>query len=157
MITPLIILAILITPLLLEWLLSHRQKRALQIDKAMYFGLSMAFIFFSVGHFVKTAGMVDMLPTWVHQKELLVYVTGILELMIALGLMIKRYQAQSAGIAIIVLVLFFPVNIYAAWHQVGLGGHQWGPVYLLIRTPLQMVLIGWCYQSIQYRKRGGNN
>jgi len=28
---------------------------------------------------------------------------------------------------------------------VGMGGHLWGPVYLLIRVPLQLLLIGWSY------------
>jgi uncharacterized membrane protein len=43
------------------------------------------------------------------------------------------------------LVLFFPANIYAAFTRVDMGGHAWGPVYLLIRAPLQLVLIGWAY------------
>ena len=41
--------------------------------------------------------------------------------------------------------MFFPANIYAAFNSIGLGGHQWGPIYLLIRAPLQIILIAWAY------------
>ena len=43
------------------------------------------------------------------------------------------------------LIAFLPVNIYAAVNRVGMGGHEWGPIYLLIRVPLQFILIGWIW------------
>ena len=73
------------------------------------------------------------------------YITGLVELLIAVMLFIPRFQVLGAKIAIAVLVVFFPANIYAAFHSIGLGGHQWGPVYLLIRTPLQLLVIAWAY------------
>lgn len=152
MITPLIILTILTTPLIMEWSLANRQQRPLRLQSALYLGLAMAFFFFCIGHFIKTAGMIDMLPAWMPHKALLVYLTGVLELIVAIGLLIKRIRVLSAYAAITILVMFFPVNIYAAWYHVGLGGHQWGPVYLLIRAPLQAILIGWCYQAIKNEK-----
>lgn len=36
-------------------------------------------------------------------------------------------------------------NIYAAVNHVPMGDHAWGPVYLLIRVPLQLILIFWTY------------
>jgi hypothetical protein len=26
-----------------------------------------------------------------------------------------------------------------------MGGHEWGPVYLLIRAPLQAIILAWIY------------
>lgn len=75
----------------------------------------------------------------------LVYVTGVLELAIGVALFVPRYQAIAAKLAIVVFVVFFPANIYAALNSIGLGGHQWGPLYLLIRGPLQIILIAWAY------------
>ena len=43
------------------------------------------------------------------------------------------------------LVLFFPANIFAAINQVPMGGHTWGPVYLFIRAPLQIIILFWVY------------
>lgn len=39
----------------------------------------------------------------------------------------------------IFLLLVLPSNIYAAWQRVDFGGHAAGPVYLLVRIPLQLL------------------
>jgi uncharacterized membrane protein len=48
-------------------------------------------------------------------------------------------------VAAVVLVLFFPANVYAALNHVPMGGHAWGPVYLLLRAPLQVIILLWVY------------
>jgi len=48
-------------------------------------------------------------------------------------------------VAVSVLVLFFPANIYAAINHIPMGGHARGPVYLLIRAPLQVIILSWVY------------
>jgi len=89
--------------------------------------------------------MVEMLPPWVPFRLALVYLTGLLELLIGIGLFLPRYQVFAGKVAIVVFVVFFPANVYAALNGIGLGGHQWGPIYLLIRGPLQIILIAWAY------------
>lgn len=32
-----------------------------------------------------------------------------------------------------------------AFAQVPMGGHAWGPVYLLIRAPLQAAIVAWVW------------
>jgi len=29
-----------------------------------------------------------------------------------------------------------------------MGGHAWGPAYLLIRAPLQLLILGWVYYFV---------
>jgi len=43
------------------------------------------------------------------------------------------------------MLAVLPANIYAALKQVGMGGHVQGPRYLLVRIPLQVVLMAWAY------------
>lgn len=145
MISPIIILSLLIGPLLVAFIASRFTGRNVKTRKLACWGLGLAFIYFSMGHFVQTNGMVEMLPQWVPMRLPLVYVTGVLEVAIAIALFIPAYQSIASQLAIAVFVAFFPANIYAALNGVGLGGHQWGPVYLLIRGPLQIVLIAWAY------------
>ena len=145
MITPTIIVLLLLTPVIVTYLLGRFMDYSFSLQKSACWGLGLAFVFFAMGHAVKTAGIVDMLPPWVPMRVALVYLTGLVELLIAVMLFIPRFQVLGAKIAIAVLVVFFPANIYAAFHSIGLGGHQWGPVYLLIRTPLQLLLITWAY------------
>lgn len=145
MITPIVTLFMLSSPLITVYLYSILMGKPFLLGRVACWGLGMAFLFFCIGHFVKTAGMVEMLPVWVPLRVELVYLTGVLELVISIALFLPRYQVNAAKIAIVVLVLFFPVNIYSAINSIGLGGHQWGPVYLLIRLPLQIALISWAY------------
>jgi uncharacterized membrane protein len=145
MITPIIILLLLVSPLGLAFVYSRSRNEPLNVKKYACWGLGVAFIFFFIGHLVQTEGMVEMLPPWVPLRLALVHLTGFIELFIGIALFISRYQTFAAKLAIVVFVVFFPVNIYAALNSIGLGGHQWGPVYLLIRGPLQIILVAWAY------------
>lgn len=51
-------------------------------------GLSLFFIFTSVGHFVSTEGMAAMLPPSVPYRVEIVYLTGVLEMLGAIGVWI---------------------------------------------------------------------
>jgi uncharacterized membrane protein len=56
--------------------------------------------------------------------------------------------AAAVGLGLVFLLTasgHFPANIYAALNQVPMGGHAWGPVYLLVRAPLQLILVVWAW------------
>ncbi|WP_342074917.1 hypothetical protein [Yoonia sp. SS1-5] len=145
MITPLIVLTILFVPLLIAAAIARRTTADGVIKLGGVLGYAAAFAFFSIGHFVITDEMVSMLPDFIPARRPFVYATGLLEAGLALALLSKRTRPYAGIGCIAVLVLFFPGNIYAAVHGVGPGGHQWGPVYLLVRAPLQALLIFWGY------------
>lgn len=145
MTTPAIILFILLLPTALGALVGKLTGRPHLRDAMAVLALAAAFLFFAVGHFAMTAGMIEMLPPSVPARQTLVLATGVLEILLAAALLIPRLR-RAAGIGCLaVLVGFFPANIYAAWNETGLGGHQWGPEYLLVRAPLQLVLLAWTY------------
>ena len=145
MITPLIVLALVTLPLAMAALLSKLKGTELNKRKYAIWGLGIAFLFFATGHFVKSQGMVEMLPTWIPFKLPIVYATGALELMIGMALFIPKLQNKATLAAICVFIIFFPANIYAALNSTGLGGHQWGPPSPFIRLLLQFILIAWAY------------
>ncbi|MDB2448695.1 hypothetical protein N9W78_00180 [bacterium] len=145
MITPIIVVLILTSPLGLAWLFSRQTGRHLNTGFWATIGLATTFIFFFVGHLVQTAGMVAMLPPWVPQRLALVYATAVLEILIAIGLLFEDSRRPALLAAMAVLVLFYPANIYAAWQQIDYAGYRWGLSYLWIRTPLQLLLLGWAY------------
>lgn len=145
MVTPIIILFILSFPLIIAFVYAKLGKVPVDMNKYACWGLGLTFIFFFIGHIVKTEGMVEMLPPWVPFKVTLIYFTGALELLVGIALFKSKFQTMAAKLGIFIFVIFFPANIYAALNSVGLGGHQWGSVYLLIRAPLQIILIAWAY------------
>jgi len=145
MLTPIIILFLLSVPLLIALLISRLSNSDLNVSQYACWGLGMAFIFFCIGHFVQTEMMVAMLPPWAPLRLTIIYLTGLLVLLIGLALFIPQLQMTAAKLAIVVLVLFFPINIYAALYSVDINGQQWGLAYLLVRAPLQIILVAWAY------------
>jgi uncharacterized membrane protein len=111
--------------------------------------LSVFFAFTGIGHFIKTDELVAMMPSSVPYRVELVYLTGILELLGAIGIWIPRWRRLTGICLIVMLVAFLPVNIYAAIQRVDFGGHELGPVYLLARIPVQLLLIVVTYFAAQ--------
>lgn len=145
MTTPVIMLVLMTAPCLVARILSAVTDRDFDVRGAAAVGLGLLFIFTGIGHFVRTEPMVQMLPPWVPERMLLVYLTGMLEFAIAIGFFVAKTRRFTGWIAAAVLVLFFPANIYAAIGHAPMGGHAWGPVYLLVRAPVQVMILFWVY------------
>jgi uncharacterized membrane protein len=108
-------------------------------------GMATVFAFTALGHFVKRDEMAAMIPPSMPSRPTLVIASGVFEALLAILLMVPSYS-RTAGIAVCVfLVLVTPVNVYAALKRVDFGGHAAGPGYLLVRLPLQAVLVIWTY------------
>ena len=108
-------------------------------------GIALVFAFTGLGHFIKTSAMSQMLPAWVPMRIPLIYATGVFELAAAVAILIPAVSRPTGALLCVFLILILPSNIYAAWQRVDFGGHAMGPEYLLIRIPLQLLLIGWVY------------
>ena len=145
MTTPIIILGLLSGPLLFGAMLQRLTNRDMSSADLGCVGIMLVFCFTGVGHFVKTEPMSEMLPPWMPSRISLVYVTGLIEIAAAVTVLVPRRRPMVGWFLIVLLFCFLPVNIYAAVKEIGLGGHQWGPMYLLIRIPLQAILIGWIW------------
>jgi uncharacterized membrane protein len=107
--------------------------------------LAGMFLFTGVSHFLLDDGMVQMLPEFVPFRYFIIYVTGIIELFFAVGLLLPQYYRLTGILVIAFLICVFPSNVYAALNSVDFGGNAYGPIYLLFRVPLQVFLIGWAW------------
>lgn len=134
MTTPIVMLLLLATP----WLLSRTRA-------AGSIGLGLVFLFTGAGHFLETAAMAQMLPPWVPARVPLVHVTGVLELGLGAAFFVPSLRRRAGLAAAFLLLAFLPVNVYAALERVPMGGHAWGPGYLLVRVPLQAILLAWTW------------
>ena len=144
--TLLVLLLLLTLPYLILTLAGKWDSR-LQIDpaKRARVGLTLFFIFSSIGHFALTEPMARMLPPVVPYRVALVYITGVLELLGAVGVWIPRLTKVVGLLLIVMLVGLLPANIYSALNRVDFGGHGAGPSYLLVRVPFQLFAIWWTY------------
>jgi len=108
-------------------------------------GIALVFAFTGIGHFIKTSSMTEMLPAWTPMRVPLIYATGVFELIATVAILIPSLSRYAGIVLCIFLVLLIPSNVFAAYQRVDFGGHGAGPIYLLVRIPLQLFLIGWVY------------
>lgn len=110
--------------------------------------MSVMLLFTSIGHFKFTNGMMMMLPQRMPAKKEIIWITGIIEILFAIGILISP-TAQLTGILLIVFfVTILPSNISAAVRHVNYEKADYtgkGPEYLWFRVPFQLLLIGWIY------------
>ncbi|MCA0959197.1 DoxX family protein [Muricauda ruestringensis] len=112
--------------------------------------MSIMLMFTAIGHFAFTKGMSIMIPKFIPYKETFVHLTGIFEIILAIGLLVPRVKHISGWALIIFLILMLPANIVAALNKVDyqnatLDGN--GLSYLWFRIPLQLLFIIWTYMS----------
>lgn len=122
--------------------LAHRSHR---MRTAGCIAFAALFLFTGVSHFSLADGMVQMLPKWVPNRYLIIYITGIMELFMGIGFLSASTRRVTGIVAIAFLICVLPANIYASLNSVDFGGNVQGPRYLFFRIPLQLFLIWWVW------------
>jgi uncharacterized membrane protein len=138
-------------PYLLLTLLSRWTSVKIKPSTRARVGLSVFFAFTAIGHFIRTDEMSAMLPSWVPYRASIIYLTGVLELLGAIGLWLPGLTKVTGLFLILMLISFLPANIYSAIDRVEFGGHGAGPAYLLLRVPFQLFLIWWTYGATEQK------
>ncbi|REH52582.1 putative membrane protein [Tenacibaculum gallaicum] len=107
-------------------------------------------LFTALGHFLFIDGMSKMIPNFIPLKSSIVILTGVFEIILAIGLLLPNYQKTTGWILIVFLVLMLPANIKASLenlnYQTGTYDGK-GLSYLWFRVPLQFFFIAWVYFS----------
>jgi uncharacterized membrane protein len=107
--------------------------------------LTVLFIFTGLSHFFMPEEMAQLIPAFVPMRTEIIYVTGVLEILGAIGLLVPGLERLAAIALILFLIGVLPANIYSAFTYVDFGSHELGPIYLLARVPFQLFLVGWAY------------
>jgi uncharacterized membrane protein len=92
--------------------------------------------------------MALMLQAFIPYKVTLVYITGILEILFATGLLIGPIRSLTAWLLILFFILILPANISDARRKVDYQKATFegaGLKYLWFRVPLQLFFIAWVY------------
>lgn len=84
--------------------------------------------------------LVAMVPPLVPFPSLVVHLTGVLEILGALGLIITRTRRAAGYCLALLFVVLLPGNIYAATAEVPFAGEQASPLWQ--RIPEQVLYIG---------------
>ncbi|PUZ29946.1 Uncharacterized membrane protein [Chitinophaga costaii] len=112
--------------------------------------MSTMLLLTSSGHFLFTQGMMMMLPPFLPAKKTLIYFTGLLEILAAIGLLIPALRTVTAICLLMFFILILPANVYAALKKINLetaGYDGPGLSYLWFRIPMQLLLLAWVYAA----------
>lgn len=105
------------------------------------YALAIMFVFTGSAHFNKMRHeLARMIPPLFPHPMLIISITGVCELLGAVGLLIPRLRTLAGVCLILLLVGMFPANINAALKGVTLRGKPATPLWL--RTPMQVLFVG---------------
>jgi len=108
---------------------------------ALRFAFAVMFLFTAGSHFHPRmrSDLIRMVPDWLPARPLLVTLTGLFELIGAVGLLLPWAAPAAAYGLMLLLVAMFPANMHAARAGLQIGGRRASP--LGWRLPLQIVWI----------------
>mgnify|MGYP005873321391 CR=1 FL=1 len=108
----------------------------------------MAIMYMIAGsmHFIKPSAYVKIIPEFLPKRRSLNLIAGALEVIFGIGLLFDSSKSYCAIGIIALLIVFFIVHI----NMLRGGKHSAGvPLWILIlRIPLQFILIWWAYLYI---------
>lgn len=109
--------------------------------------LAALFAFAGTMHFIVPGQYAAIMPPWLPLHRELVYLSGVLEIAGGVGLLVARTR-RAAGIGLILLLMaVWPANLQMLLNARASGAPALAQTLLLLRLPLQLVLIAWVWRA----------
>jgi uncharacterized membrane protein len=105
--------------------------------------LSLIFLTAGVMHFVHPGEFIRIVPPVLPRPDLLVAISGVCEILGAIGLQVPATRVWAAWGLIALLIAVFPANIYMATSGMRFGSAPVG--FTWFRLVFQPLLIAWVY------------
>ena len=112
---------------------------------AFPYAFAVMLIFTAIEHFKRREELKAMVPRWIIDPDLVVFITGVLELAGAAGLVFRFTRPLAVTGLVVLLIAIFPANIKAARDHLTIRGLPATPlpVRALIQVAFILLLI-WC-------------
>ena len=128
------------------WLRSHRAK--------LRIALAAMFLLASTARFANPDMLIAMIPSFLPWRREAVYLSGLFEVLGAIGLLVPPWQ-RAAGLGLVALLLVvLPANLNVAIHNLQIAGYSGSPVYQWGRIGLQFVLMGLIWWATRGESTG---
>ena len=108
--------------------------------------MSFGYIWVGAKHFIEPSFFLKIMPPYLPYHLELVYLSGAFEIILGIGLLIKKYRKLVSWALIFLLIGVYPANIYLAFNQepqqalnISSFLASW------VRLPLQFVFIALAY------------
>jgi len=124
------------------------RARLARFKRPLLYVMGPLYVVAGVLHFVAPELYVQIIPPFLPAPLALVYLSGVAEIAVGVGVLVPRTRRYAAWATIAMLIAIFPANVYMATSMVvvdGIGGSNPSPLIRWGRLPLQGVLILWAY------------
>jgi uncharacterized membrane protein len=120
---------------------THPRHRRKEILRGV---LAISIIIVGITHFLRPEQYARIVPP-PFPPLASVYLSGVLEILGGIGLMIPRVSVTAAWGLIALFIGVFPANIYMTLHNIQVEGIPHSRAFYIARLPFQAVLIAWAY------------
>jgi uncharacterized membrane protein len=109
-----------------------------RLKRPLLYVMGLFYVTAGVTHFLSPEWFVRIVPPMLPAALALVYLSGVAEIVVGVGVLIPQTRHYAALATVALLIAVYPANIYMAVGDV-MGSElvQWG------RLPLQGVLVAW--------------
>jgi uncharacterized membrane protein len=115
----------------------------LKIKHILKFILGAIFVLAGANHFFNSDFYTRIMPAYLPWHLFLVYLSGLFEILLGILLVVPKTTRPAAWGLIALLIAVFPANINMAVSSDQFPEYSFAA--LLLRLPLQLVLIAWVY------------
>lgn len=106
--------------------------------------LSVILVLAGIVHLMDPYSFANAIPPFLPYKLEIIYLTGVLEFILAAGLIWKKTREMSAKLTALYFVILIPVHIYVSVYSIPMFGVS-EPAILWGRTLFQLVFIAWAW------------
>jgi uncharacterized membrane protein len=104
------------------------------------------YVLAGIMHFIRPKMYLRIMPRYLPNHKLLVFLSGLTEISLGVGLCLEQTRNLSIYGIMLMLVVFLPVHFYMLSSKKAAAGiPQW---ILILRIPLQFVLMYWAYSYL---------
>jgi uncharacterized membrane protein len=124
---------------------------ASRIRRLALVGIAAVFVAAGANHFLNADVYRPMMPSYLPAHDLLIALSGALEIVGGLAVLLPRWRIAAGWFLITLLVAVFPANLHMALHP-----EAWPDLPqlgLYARLPLQGVLIFWAWWATRPETR----
>ncbi|MEO5643240.1 MAG: MauE/DoxX family redox-associated membrane protein [Bacteroidia bacterium] len=119
--------------------------------KFLFWLMPALYIIAGINHFINPDFYLKIMPSWLPEHLLLVYISGVSEILLGIGLIPKQTRKISAWLIIAMLVVFFFV-IHIPMAIAFYKTHNPGFWVAVLRLPIQVYLVWWALKYTKNRQ-----
>lgn len=107
--------------------------------------LAVCMVIAGILHFAQSEPFIRIVPDFLPAPAALVYISGVIEIMLGIGLLVPMTRQVSAWGLVALFIAVYPANLNMAINHIEIAGIPDTWWFQAIRLPFQFVLIAWAY------------